>query len=407
MTEEAHPTATFLQVQTPDVLEAAAARWRQAGALALDLEFVRTRTFYPKLGLIQVADGHQQYLVDPLAIENLSPLWEVLRDEKIVKVLHSSREDLESIFYRFGDLPRNVFDTQVAAAFLGFGYAIGYQALVRMLLAVELPKNETRTNWTKRPLTAAQLMYAALDVAKLLPMREIVIRRLEDCGRLSWVMEECGKLAELARFDEGPELYYRRIKSANKYDRHELAVLRALCAWRETRARERDLPRNFVLEEAHLLKLARARPQSLEELAKLEDIPEPVRRRIGPAAVETIAKAWALPEAQWPPAIDRPLNAKRYDRILETLKALVQAKATEMNLPQPLLAQNRLLEEVVRSAENDTPLPEELMGWRREVIGEQLRTKAKQMLAEHVLRTTRKLRPLRSSRRSSHRDPAP
>jgi len=169
-------------IDTPDALAAAAARWRKAPALGIDTEFVRERTFYPRLGLLQVSDGTRSALIDPVALPDLEPLREVLADPAIVKVAHSPSEDLEVLFHRFGEFPSSLFDTQAAAAFIGLDAAMSYQRLVRELLAVELDKAETRTDWLRRPLSDAQVHYAAQDVELLLPLHELLRARLEAWG---------------------------------------------------------------------------------------------------------------------------------------------------------------------------------------------------------------------------------
>jgi hypothetical protein len=194
-------TAQPVYVDAPDALADACARWRGAGVLGIDTEFVRERTFYPGLGLIQVTDGDAVALVDPVALGDLCPLERVFADEGIVKVLHSCSEDMEVFFHRFGALPRPVFDTQVAAAFLGLGYSPGYSALVEALFGVEVPKHLTRTNWLRRPLSADQKRYAALDVAHLLPCYDVLSEGLRRCGRDAWAAEEFAQLVDAGRFD--------------------------------------------------------------------------------------------------------------------------------------------------------------------------------------------------------------
>src|SRR5688572_15636970 len=195
-------------VDTPEALAAAAARWAQAPAVGIDSEFVRERTFYPRLGLLQVSDGQRSSLVDPVALEDLEPLRQVLADPTIVKVAHSPSEDMEVLFHRFGEFPTPLFDTQAAAALAGLESAMSYQRLVRELLGVELTKGETRTDWLRRPLSPAQVEYAAQDVELLLPLYERLRPRLEENGRLPWLLEEAHRLREATRFLPPPETAY-------------------------------------------------------------------------------------------------------------------------------------------------------------------------------------------------------
>ncbi|HEX9731676.1 MAG TPA: ribonuclease D [Thermoanaerobaculia bacterium] len=367
-------TAQPVYVDAPDALADACARWRGADVLGIDTEFVRERTFYPGLGLIQVTDGDAVALVDPVALGDLCPLERVFADEGIVKVLHSCSEDMEVFFHRFGALPRPVFDTQVAAAFLGLGYSPGYSALVEALFGVEIPKHLTRTNWLRRPLSADQKRYAALDVAHLLPCYDVLSEGLRRCGRDAWAAEEFAQLVDAGRFDVDPRTVFRGIRRSRGLDRRQLAVLRELAAWREEEARRRDLPRNFVLREAVLPDLARRPPRTPQELAAVDGLrPEDVRR-YGRAVLDAIGRALELPEDELPERLPRPLDLSPYQKEVDAMRRAVAATAEELGLPPELLATRRTVEKTARRvlAGKERPLPRELRGWRRAVVGERL-----------------------------------
>lgn len=361
-------------VDTPGALADACERWRHVEVLGVDTEFVRERTFYPGLGLIQVSDGDATALVDPVALDDLGPLERLFADEGIVKVLHSCSEDMEVFYHRFGALPRPIFDTQVAAALLGLGYSLGYSALVDALFGVEIPKHQTRTNWLRRPLTADQKRYAALDVAHLLPCFDVLCEGLRRTGRDPWAAEEFAQLLDVGRFDVDPRTVYHGIRRTRGLDRRQLAVLRELAAWREEEARRRDLPRNFVLREAVLPDLARRPPRTPKELAAVDGLrPEDVRR-YGRAVLEAIGRARDLPDDELPERPPRPVDLTPYTKEVEAMRRAVAATADELGLPPELLATRRTVEKTARRVlkGKERPLPRELRGWRRAVVGERL-----------------------------------
>jgi len=357
------------------VLAAAARPWEARGALALDTEFVRERTFFPRLGLVQLADGAAVTLVDPLAVADLSPLLAALRAPGPVKVLHSASEDLEVFYRAWGIVPAPLFDTQIAAALAGIGPSLGYQRLVQTLLGVELPKGETRTDWLARPLSAAQLAYAAEDVVHLPPLYELLSAELERLGRLAWAHEDSAALAAgLSRLDEDPQRAYLRLRGAGRLTRRQLASLRALAAWREGEARRRDLPRNFVLREELLLGLATRRPATAGELERVPSFDVRQAARDGAVWLELIRAAEALPADELPPEPDRLPVTPAFKRLEAELRAIVAQRAAALGLPNEVLASRRNLDSLLKSAALDPEprLPRALAGWRREVVGEDL-----------------------------------
>lgn len=348
--------------------------WEALPALAIDTEFERSRTYYPRPALIQVCDTERSYLIDPLAIADLEPLFAVLDNVNIVKILHSSSEDLE-LFYRMAEtLPRPLFDTQIAAACAGFRYGVGYSSLVSELFGISLPKDQTRSNWLQRPLTPSQLRYAALDVEYLPEVHRQVSERLGRQGRSGWVEEDCDRLQNTDRFEIDPEDTYLRGKQAWRLAPRNLAVLRALCAWREREARRRDLPRNFVIRDNALMEIAQRIPSQVDELQGIEGLHPKEIRRSGESLIDIARSAFALPEDQLPAPLPDPQSLREHAGLLSRLKNAVQTKAAELEVAPELLAQNRILESLVRRAKLDgaPSLPPELEGWRKHVIGEEL-----------------------------------
>ncbi len=360
-------------IESAPALARACRSWQRLPAIGIDTEFVRERTFYPGLGLIQVSDGDVSFLIDVVAISDLEPLRAVLSSPEVTKVFHSCGEDLEALHHRFGEFPRGVFDTQVAATLTGEGGSIGYAALAASMFGVELPKDKTRTHWLRRPLDDAQLRYAALDVVYLLPAWERLRERLRGLGRESWLREELEPLFDAERFLPDPERFYLRIGASRSLAPRQLAVLRALCAWRERQARRRNLPRNFVVREKALVDVARRSPRAQKALAAIDSLRPGDVKRHGAALLRQVRRALDLPDAELPrpaPALDlRPHRGK-----VKRLRSLVSRVADELSLPPEVVANRKTVERLVRRAVAGTEpvLPEELRGWRREVVGERL-----------------------------------
>ncbi len=368
----------YTSIRTNAALAAAAERWAAAPVLGLDTEFVRTNTFYHRLGLIQVADGETSWLVDPLAARDLSPLAKVFRSPG-VKVLHSASEDIEVFYRALGVLPEPLFDTQIAGALAGAGAFLSYQKLVAAYLGVELAKEETRTDWLVRPLSPGQLAYAAEDVAYLVPLYERLKADLEALGRLDWALEDSAALLDTSRFQEDDESAYLRVKGAGRLDRRQLGALQTLSSWREKEARRRDLPRNFVLKEGLLLDLAVRRPTEEKDLKRLPSFDARQAARDGSTWLQLLEQAGARPESELPPRITgKPFLPAA--RAVETrLRDKVRARATELNVPPEILAPRRALEALLRLnlGKADPRLPRELEGWRRRAIGEDLLREAR------------------------------
>jgi ribonuclease D len=358
------------RVETQEALAAAAGRWAAAPALALDTEFVRERTYFPRLGLVQVADGGAVYLLDPLAVEDLSPLALACRSSAL-KVVHAASEDVEVLHRALGTVPAPLFDTQVAAGLAGIGTSMSYQRLVAAVLGVELPKGETRTNWLARPLSPAQLAYAGEDVAHLLPLHQRLERDLVALGRLGWALEDSAALLDVSRLDVDPDLAYLRVRGGGRLTRRQLGVLRALAAWRDREARRRDLPRGFVLRDEALRNLAIRQPVATEDLRRVPGIDPQLAARDSPAWFELIQGALSLAPADLPPEPWRPPASAAARDLDRRLRAVVQERAAALALPPELLAPRRAIDATLRSALTDPEprLPRDLGGWRREVVG--------------------------------------
>jgi ribonuclease D len=347
--------------------------WRKQGAIAVDTEFMRSDTFYPIAGLLQIGDGKGCYLIDPLAIKNLTPLRELMLDTAVTKVLHSCSEDLE-VFQRWlGVVPEPLFDTQVGAAFAGLGFSLGYSALVKNVLGIEIPKDETRSDWLQRPLSSAQLKYAALDVAHMLVVYGKLLQLLKTSERLEWVKSDCADLVANARKADDYNEAYQKVGFAWKLRPQELAILKHLCIWREREARARDLPRNRLIKEPSLWEIARKKIQDVTHLSKVPDIPSRTLKNDADTILNLVGEALLLNEASWPARLDPPL-AQSEGPLMKALKTYVRDYAEQVQLPPEVLIRKKDYEFLVRSGMNggEYQLPARLLGWRFGLIGEGL-----------------------------------
>lgn len=354
-------------------LRRAVERCQRSGVLALDTEFMRVRTFHPQAALFQLFDGEHCELVDPLSVGEISALARLLADTSVTKIMHSCSEDLEVCARHLGVLPEPLTDTQVLAAFCGHGLSIGYQKLVGLELGIELKKSETRTDWLQRPLSPAQLDYAAEDVLYLLRLDESLQTRLaREPSKAAWAAEECASLLPRARARDGT-VDLGSIGGAWRLDRPRLAVLRALHVWREQLARARDLPRNWVVPDAALMRIAEIAVTEVGALASVTELPEAARRRHGGALVAEVTAALALDDAAMPALLPAPPGPAE-TRLVKSLRERVVAVGEASGVAPEMLAKRRDLEDLVRRAVTGHSVDGSVLmsGWRREAIGEML-----------------------------------
>ncbi|MGB8692727.1 MAG: ribonuclease D [Steroidobacteraceae bacterium] len=344
----------------PELASAAEALAGNA-ALGLDTEFMRERTYYAQLCLLQLAGDGLAVCIDPLALDSLAALRPLMEADTPCKILHAARQDLEVLAPAIGTV-RNIFDTQVGAALIGLPAQIGYADLVQELLGIHLHKSQTRTDWSRRPLSAAQLEYAIDDVRHLLPLRERLIERLGQLGRHAWFDEEMRELGA-ASFAIDPQQAWRRIKSFADLDPDRQRLAQQLCAWREQRAISSNRPRGWIIPDAALRDLVFQVPRSRAALAQLRELPEGIRENSGAVLLELIDAAQVPePPAPLPPRRrPDPEQLATVTRLAETTRRM----ASELSLAPELLATRRDMERLA-GGERDCAM---LTGWRREVIG--------------------------------------
>lgn len=362
------PPPTPEVVDRDDRLARLAERWLGEPAVGLDTEFVRERTFFARLGLIQVADSEGCYLVDTVSISDRAPLVAVVEAPEVTKVFHSPSEDLEIFHNALGCAPVPLFDCQVAATLCGLGGSLGYVHLVSRLFDVELGKGVQRSNWLRRPLSEEQVRYAGLDVAYLLPAHELLQARLRDLAREAWADEEFGRLSKNAEARLDPAWSYSRLRRPGMSGR-QLAVLQAVCAWREGRARRRDVPRGFVLKDETLVDVARRLPRTAEDLAPVKSLGPRQARRHGPKLLELVRGVRLLPENRLPDRLERS-GRRSSSGLSEELRELVAGVAGDLDVPAEFLVPRRALEAwAARSLERGAWVwPAEVDGWRRSVL---------------------------------------
>ncbi len=338
---------------------------RHSEFIAVDTEFMRETTYWPQLCLIQAASIDGAAVIDPLADEiDLSPFLDLMRDERITKVFHAAKQDVE-IFNNLGAIPRPLFDTQVAAMAAGYGEQIAYDALVRQMLRIELDKSSRFTDWARRPLSEAQLTYAAADVTHLAKLYPRLRERLEREGRLSWVTEEMEALMDPASYNTDPEKAWRRLKP-RKFAVKYLAAFKAAAAWRERTAQTRDQPRGRILKDEAMDEIASQLPMDASGLDRLRSVPKGFSgSRYGPDLLDALKEAMRDPEG-YAPVIERaPPPPQNAGAVVELLKVLLKARAEDAGVASKLIATVSDLEKIAANDDEAAPL----RGWRREVFG--------------------------------------
>ena len=355
-------------VETSDGLRALVAELGHAPYLALDTEFLRDQTYYPKLCLIQIAAPGIEAIIDPLASGiDLAPFYELIRRPHIVKVLHAARQDIEIFFLQGGVLPDPLFDSQIAAMVCGFGDAASYETLARKIAHVEIDKSARFTDWSHRPLSKRQLEYALADVTHLRVIYEWMKARLEKTGRASWVVEDVAALQDPALYRIEPEQAWRRLKPRTTNKRF-LAVLASLAAWREREAQARDIPRGRVLKDEALSEIAAHPPETPEALERIRAVPKGfANSRLGKGLMEAIAQGLTAQPPQ--DAIDENKLRRRREpspAVVDLLKTLLRLRAEAAHVAPRLIAN---AEDIERLAAHDDDGVAALHGWRHDVFG--------------------------------------
>jgi ribonuclease D len=346
-------------------------RLRAAPVVAVDTEFMRDRTYFARLCLIQLASDVEAAIVDPLAIDDLSILQELMADPTVTKVFHAGSQDLEILFRLLGVATTPVFDTQVAATLAGFPQQVGYGSLVKEVLDVALDKGDTYTDWAKRPLSDTQVEYALNDVRYLPEVHRRLTAELSREDRLGWLDADFRRMEDPATYTCVPQEQWRRVKRITTLNRRQMAVAREVAAWRETEAQRRDIPKRWVLGDESVIEISRRGPRNAEELKAIRGVSDKVGRTASAGIVESVARGLAVPEAELPSVVRRRRPQGDVNGAVDLMVALVRLRAREHGVAMPLLASRDDLERLAAGEREASPL---LEGWRRSMVGDELLT---------------------------------
>lgn len=362
----------YTYIDTADSLKQACDELAKASVLCVDTEFHREKTYFAQFALLQIASREKCFVIDPTAIDDLSPVWKLMHDESIMKVFHAARQDLEIIMLESGALPSPLFDTQVAAALLGYGQQIGFGNLVQRILKKALPKQESFSDWLARPLTSKQLIYAADDVIYLMPIYQHLEEQLQATGRRDWLIEEQETLSSDKTYLIDKQETYWRVKGVNKLKPRQLAILRELAAWREEQAQNRDIPRRRMIGDDPLVELAKRDSLNLDVMQRMRGLNDGVIRRFGEKLISIWEKGRACPEDQWPKLHARHHHTSGTDLRQELLDTLLRLRADEESIASTILASKQELGALASWGKKRSGEPPELSllhGWRRELVG--------------------------------------
>ncbi len=358
-----------LYINTAEGLTQLCDTLRDSPWLALDTEFVREKTYYPRFCLLQISNGEVAAGIDPLALDDLSPLLEILYNTDTTKVFHAGRQDLEIFYNLWGKLPTPLFDTQLAASLLGFGDQVGYGGLVKEVLGIELAKGHARTDWSIRPLQEAQLRYALDDVIYLCDLYLQLKKRLEHQGRDRWLQKDFDYLAEPTTYVITAEDAWRRVKGRQNLKGVQLAILQILAGWRESEAQRADKPKRWIVKDEVLIDLARRRPKDLQQMEQIRGLEAGTIKRRGDALLKLLDEGAEIPREQWPQEKARPPRlSHNQEAMTDLLTCCLRLLADENDISHNALGNRKELERLV-SGDRELAI---LHGWRSSLAGDKL-----------------------------------
>ena len=367
----------FEVIETTEKLEAFMGKISAAKWLALDTEFLREKTYYAKLCLIQIeAEGHRA-CVDPLSIGDLSSLTSVLNDPEVTIVLHAAHQDMEILLQLSGKTPSPIFDTQVAAAVLGLGDTMAYARLVEQMLGVAIDKSQVRTDWSRRPLKEAQLKYAIDDVRYLAQIYPMMLEKLNAQNRLEWLDKDFAKASDPETYAINAESRWKKIRGNQVLKRPQLAILRELAAWRENLAEQKDLPRKWIIGDDILIDLARQNPKSSQEIGQIRGINADRTKKYHQKWLELIKKGAETPESEWPelPRSKKPTPTQ--NGVIDLLMLVIQIEAKKQGITPAVIAGRKQVASMIQAGQ--TKLSDD---WRGEIVND---TFARVLAGELVL----------------------
>lgn len=336
--------------------------------LAIDTEFLRERTYYARLCLLQMATEEETVIVDPFAIEDLTVLADVLVDPSVMKLFHAGSQDIEILYRETGVIPQPLFDTQIAAALLGHTQQIGYGALVNNMCGIQLKKIDSFTDWSRRPLSKSQVDYAADDVIYLPKIYDKMCKQLTSKGRLKWLDSDFAELGDPRKYETVDEDRFRKLKRVSSLNRRQLSAARELAAWRERRAKKHDIPRKWVITDEQIVEACKREARSIDELFMVRGLSDKLSTKDAREVVETLGRGLDKPQSEWPSSDHGSHNEANVDIQLDVMSALVRLRARQNNIAFQTLASHSDLAQVARGHLD----VEVLQGWRREIVGNEL-----------------------------------
>lgn len=356
-------------ITTTQELETACQEFASLDYVTVDTEFIREKTYYPKLCLVQVAGPDRAVAIDPLAEGmDLTPLFHLLSNNRVLKVLHAAKQDIEIFFKLMGTVPKPLYDTQIAAMVCGYGEQVGYEALVNTLVNNQLDKASRYTDWEQRPLTQRQVDYAIDDVVHLRGVYEILSRRIEDQGRQEWIAEEMARMQDDDQYRINPDEIWRRLKYKNRTPAY-LNQLRAVAAWRERTAQLKDIPRGRLLKDEIVLQIAAMAPHTMEDLAQVRGALKHLSGESAKSLLASLEKARALPREAYPADLKKKkMLSPRQEGIVDVLKLLLKRQCDEAGVASKLVAGKEDLAALL--LEEDKSIIPCMQGWRYELFGE-------------------------------------
>lgn len=338
--------------------------------MAIDTEFLREKTYYARLCLIQVAIEGEVAIIDPFAIKDITLLNDALTSPDVVKIFHASSQDIEILYHETGVVPRPVFDTQIAAALLGKSQQASYSSLVSSYCSVNLPKKDSFTDWSQRPLKDSQIRYAADDVVYLPQIYYDMVEVLNEKNRLHWLDEAFEEISSPEKYEIKPEERYRKLRRVNQLNAQQMAAAREFAAWRELKAQKINVPRKWIVSDEQIVEACRREARTIDELFMVRGMRESLRAEDARQAVACIKKGLSCPKGQLPQVHEKPKNEHNVDIVVDLMNAVVHLRARENHIAPQTLAPQAELMKLARGHDDECEL---LKGWRYKVIGKELK----------------------------------
>ena len=339
-----------------------------AGYCAIDTEFVREKTYYAVLALIQIASEKDMACIDPLTIDNFDPFIALMQNRELIKVFHSPSQDLEILFQRFSCMPQPIFDTQLAAAVLGYDHQIGYADLVNQITGIKLEKKHTRANWSRRPLAEDEINYAMDDVRYLLPVYQTLKTELDDKKRYAWIEKDLLAMTSASNYQIETADLWRRLKGVQKLRGVELQIARHLCQWREQMAQQINLPRRWVVKDDLIIEIARLKPSKVIDLDSIRDVNEKFIEKHGNRILQIVATAQDTPTSKWPQHDVKQSLSTPQQALGDCLMALCRIIAEDNQIAVATLATRKDIDSLITDRKNSRLS----QGWRFSLAGEKL-----------------------------------